>query len=80
MKTPPKRNSKSYWKIVEKGCGAHILYDPDGYEWDCIYYDWECDHCPCLIERQRNKNNKIKINEITMLDLKLDYEIGEKNE
>jgi hypothetical protein len=47
----PRPGSKRYEAVVKRGCGGYR--DQFG-EFDCPHeYPWSCDHCPCLIEKQK---------------------------
>jgi hypothetical protein len=48
--SPPKKNTKEYKEIVNKGCGLYYTYN-NGF--DCFNkYEWDCDECPVFIETE----------------------------
>jgi hypothetical protein len=55
MKRPPSPGTKRYAAMVKRGCGGRKYETIDGIDYDCDFYDWECDNCPPCVEHQRNK-------------------------
>jgi len=48
---PPKRGKK-YKEVIERGCGL-IYFEYEG-DYDCEWkYEWECDHCPIVVEQNK---------------------------
>lgn len=52
---PPPKSGARYKKIVERGCGGSTIETMDGTDYDCDYYEWMCEECPVVIERERVK-------------------------
>ena len=64
---PPRRNSKKYKEILEKGCGGYFCDTINGFEYDCTHgYEWECDYCPIVIEKHFKGDKKCENNPIPL--------------
>lgn len=67
-KNPPARGTRRYERMVRRGCGS-VRIDTDwGTEYDCDFYDWECDNCPPCVEEQRRKPTCRKIATLPTLE------------
>ncbi len=55
----PNYGTKSYDKIVRKGCGSYQIGSPTGgFDTDCAHgYNWSCDDCPCVTYQYYSKNS-----------------------
>lgn len=64
----PKKGSKGYDRVVNRGCGGYRDYWG---EYDCDHgYGWGCDHCPWLLEREAKGGEKEAKGEVVIfLDL-----------
>jgi len=57
---PPTRGTKTYWRLVERGCGGHKIETMDGTEYDCRHkYPWICEQCPCQESFKKEEINEI---------------------
>lgn len=64
----PKKGTKGYDRVVNRGCGGYRDYWG---EYDCDHgYGWGCDYCPWLLEREVKGGEKEAKGEVVIfLDL-----------
>ena len=54
-----KRNSKKWKEVIAMGCGGYCIDTPNGKDYDCEHsYSWDCNNCPCCIEKQERKHKE----------------------